>query len=257
MRIVSSGLSSPTQDAPTTPEVGVDLLLSSGFLAFARHIGFLEAVDASSYTVDALGGTSSGALVGAMYAAGLPLGEISALLSAHRPIHYIRFRGWRGLFTLRPMIEFIRAHLPARIEDLKTPLAVGVVNLYRRYHLLTSGPLPELIAASCAVPYLFQAIKVGDRVYRDGGYGDRVGFAPWRMLRPNTRVIVHQVRRTKGRDTPLSSPLGQPPMVVAQTPRSGASLWSLGPFIDQKEEARSLTETALNVGRSTREDDLR
>jgi predicted acylesterase/phospholipase RssA len=246
-----------TLNAPTTPEVGVDLLLSSGFLAFARHIGFLEAMDASPYTIDAMGGTSSGALVGAMYASGLPLEEISALLSAHRPVHYIRLRGWRGLFTLRPMIEFMRTHLPARIEDLQIPFGVGVVDLSRNYHLLTSGPLPELIAASCAVPYLFQPIRVDNRVYQDGGFGDRVGFSPWRALRSNTRVIVHQVRRTKGRDTPLSSPLGPPPVVVADTPRSGANLWSLGPFQDQREEARSITEVALTVERSSREDDPR
>ena len=49
----------------------VDLVLSSGFLAFARHLGFLTAIEESELDVSGVCGTSSGALVGAMWACGV------------------------------------------------------------------------------------------------------------------------------------------------------------------------------------------
>ena len=47
----------------------MDLVLSSGFLAFARHAGFLRAVEQLELPVEGLCGTSSGALSGALWAA--------------------------------------------------------------------------------------------------------------------------------------------------------------------------------------------
>lgn len=49
---------------------GCDLVLSSGFLAFAYHAGFLEAVSDAGITVRGVMGTSSGALAGSLFCAG-------------------------------------------------------------------------------------------------------------------------------------------------------------------------------------------
>ena len=49
-----------------------DLVLSSGFLAFAAQCGFLQAVEESGIAVDGVCGTSSGALAGALWASGWP-----------------------------------------------------------------------------------------------------------------------------------------------------------------------------------------
>nr|MBA2319938.1 patatin-like phospholipase family protein [Deltaproteobacteria bacterium] len=66
--------------------MGYDLVLSSGFLAFARHTGFLAAVEELGLPVDAVCGTSSGALVGALWTSGLPALDILALVASRRPI---------------------------------------------------------------------------------------------------------------------------------------------------------------------------
>ncbi len=47
-----------------------DLVLSSGFLAFASHSGFLKAVEAAGLHVSGVMGTSAGALSGSLYCAG-------------------------------------------------------------------------------------------------------------------------------------------------------------------------------------------
>lgn len=106
--------------------------------------------------------------------------------------------------------------------------------------LLTEGPLPEAIAASCAVPGLFVPVRIDGQWYRDGGVVDRIGLESWRLFRGDRRTLVHQVERSAGKDSPL--PVGVP---VVHTPRSGASLWSLGDFQAQCDEARSLTQVVL------------
>lgn len=57
---------------------GCDLVLSSGFLAFAYHSGFLEAVAEAGIRVRGVMGTSSGALSGALYSAGYSPIEVSS-----------------------------------------------------------------------------------------------------------------------------------------------------------------------------------
>ena len=53
---------------PTALEA--DLVLSSGFLAFGNHSGFLSAVEEQQVLVKGVMGTSAGALTGSMYCAG-------------------------------------------------------------------------------------------------------------------------------------------------------------------------------------------
>ena len=223
----------------------LELLLSSGFLAFARHVGFLEAVEEQGYRARALVGTSSGALVGSLWAAGARGRDLRELLSARQPLSYLTLTLWRGLFSLQPMIDFLRDELPATFEELPFPLAVGVVDAQGQHRLISSGPLPEAVAASCAVPYLFQAVEVSGERLCDGGLRDRLAWEAWRAWRPHAHpheALVHWVARSKGRDVPPP-----PGARVVCSPRSHAKLWRLGPFDEQVEESKALTSALLNA----------
>ena len=52
------------------------MVLSSGFLAFASHSGFLKAVDRAGLAVGGVMGTSAGALSGSLYSAGYSPDEV-------------------------------------------------------------------------------------------------------------------------------------------------------------------------------------
>ena len=69
----------------------MDIVLSSGFLAFASHIGFLRALEEADAPVKGVCGTSSGALVGALWASGLSTQEIERELFRDRPMSQISF----------------------------------------------------------------------------------------------------------------------------------------------------------------------
>ena len=222
----------------------VDLVLSSGFLAFARHIGFLKAIEERGLKVDGVCGTSSGALIGAMWASGASLETIRAELTTEAPAKMLQmhWRLWRGLFVFERVLERLRTLLPPRFEDLPRPFGVGVRAPDKTHALLTSGPLPEAVAASCAIPFVFTPIIVDGVAYRDGGAVDRCGVSAWVEHRGGAaRPIVHRVEASMGReaDGALEG------LLVAHTPRSGASFWNLGDVDGQIEEARMITADLL------------
>ena len=217
----------------------VDVVLSSGFLAFARHLGFLKGVS-ETRIIDGICGTSSGAVIGALWASGMPADQIQNLIIQKRPFQYLKPALWKGLFSLDPFICFLSEYLPATFEELNHPFAVGVAR-QGQYHLLTQGSLVPAVVASCAIPYLFRSINGDGVIYQDGGVVDRLGLSSWRALRPEAFLVAHQVQRTRGKDQNESDPLS----ICIHTPRSGASFVSLGPFLEQVDEAYHLTRDVV------------
>ena len=215
----------------------MDLILSSGYLAFARHLGVLEALEAWGFKPAAVVGTSSGALVGALLQAGMPFSQIAGLL-ARRPLASMALHAlpWRGLFSTRRIAETLRGHLPERFDQLNGPFAVGVAETNGRHRLLHTGPLLPAVLASMAVPWLFAAVTIDGRDFIDGGVADRVGVSAWRSWRPGERAIVHIVQRSRGRDVAFDDKGS----VVIKTPRARARIWSLRDFAVQQREARAI-----------------
>jgi predicted acylesterase/phospholipase RssA len=225
-----------------------DLLLSSGFLAFARHAGVLAAVEESGLDVGTVVGTSSGAVVGALWAAGLPAPRILDVIAETRPWDHVAFHlaPWRGVLDLSPMVQWLATHLPPTFADLPRPFAAGVsarVNGVETPFLLREGPLPLAVAASCAIPWLFASPLSGpEGAWRDGAWADRLMYAPWAAWRGDQEVIVHAVARSRGIELPLPAAVR-----VIRTPRSGASLWNLGDVRGQAEEARGVARRVLGA----------
>ena len=103
--------------------MAVDLVLSSGFLAFAAQAGFLAGVEDLGLEVDGLCGTSSGALAAALWAAGMPAPQVFEELCRRAPLTWVRphARPWRGLFRVDPMVQRLAQHLPETFGELSRP----------------------------------------------------------------------------------------------------------------------------------------
>ena len=221
----------------------MDLILSSGFLAFARHIGVLEAIEELGIETEGICGTSSGAMVGALYAAGHSLETIASELYIPRPIQMVSFswRPWSGLLSMGPVQEKLTQMLPETFEDLERPFGVGLCTMGRERLLCTEGNLVDAVIASCSVPYMFVPHKVEGTLFRDGGFADRLMAEPWRKLRDGKPAIVHIVERSAG----VGEEHGVEGCAIVRTPRSHAKLWDLGDFEQQRTEARELALKAL------------
>jgi predicted acylesterase/phospholipase RssA len=213
-----------------------DLVLSSGYLAFARQAGFLSAVESCGVEVTGVCGTSSGALAGAMFAAGHTAREIARELCRDLPITHCRPNPlfWRGAMSLDAMIAHLRTLLPPTFADLDVPLGVGVLLPDGSGGLLTQGPLPEAVAASCAIPYMFAPVNIGGVWYADGGMVDRTALGPWTKLRGPRPALVHLVERSKSGARAETGP-----HPVVHSPRAGASLLGFGDFEKELADTRA------------------
>ncbi len=221
-----------------------DLVLSSGFLAFARHAGFLAAVEERGVSVDALCGTSSGAVCAALSAAGMRARDILALFEGGSMMRFARASAtpWRGLMAMDAFAGFLRPHLPSTFEGLPVPLAIGVVDGRGAHRLLTSGPLVEAVTASCAMPGIFSPVLVGGERFADGGAADRLGLGAYRAWRPGAaNVLAHWVDRTAGKDVATEAGGAR----IVRTPRSRARFWNLGDVAAQADEARRIALAGL------------
>jgi predicted acylesterase/phospholipase RssA len=227
--------------------LAVDLVLSSGFLAFAEQAGFLAAVEDSGLTVEGVCGTSSGALAGSLWCAGVPAHDVFELLCGRAPVRWLARSPapWRGLFGLGRVAAELRERLPARFDGLSRAFGAGVVH-GQRAQLLTEGPLPEAVAASCAVPWLFHPVRVDGRELVDGGARDRLALSAWRAHRPGRELVVHLVDSSRGhRDAGHDSLEG---LTVCTSARSGARLWSLGDARARFEHSRARAMHTLRGG---------
>ena len=170
--------------APINSNIPTDLILSSGFCAFARQAGVLAAVDDFGIQVDRCVGTSSGSLAASLYSAGYTPLQIADELSKRRPISLCQpsFKLHKGAFSLNGLIAHLRTLLPQDFSQLPRKLAVGVFETATgTFRLIEDGDLPQAVAASCAIPYVFQPVLAGSPpvLSADGGVKDRLGVGHW------------------------------------------------------------------------------
>lgn len=245
---------SPRSTKRTVTPGGYDIVLSSGFLAFAAHCGFLKAVEDVGLPVAGVMGTSAGALVGSFFAAGYSADDIAEEFSRVAPIERIcpSKEPWTGLLSFDPAILMLKELLPPTFEDLELEFGVGVVGGEGEHELVQEGPLAEAVAASAAVPLLFSPVAIpgaGQNPYKDGGVACRVGLDLWRNRRKGLSNGHHCHHRSSvvhliGRSSPFSGndavaeQRGPTSVKVVHSPKSGASLWDLSGFEDQYKESR-------------------
>jgi len=155
------------------------LAMSSGFFGFFAHAGVVSVLEEEGIFPAASCGSSAGALVGGLWAAGLPAARIREELLALRREHFWDPRPGLGLLRGARFRARLDAALPARtFGDCRWPVAVSAYDvLARRVAVLREGPLAPALHASCAVPFLFQPVRIGWRAYLDGGVADRHGLA--------------------------------------------------------------------------------
>ena len=250
------------------PAVECDLVLSSGFLAFGSHSGFLKAAQDEGVRVMGVMGTSAGALTGSLFCAGYSADEILRETTRDPPWKLLRLNlcfweeGW-GLFSLEAVVERLRELLPPTFEDLDRDFACAVLSSEGAYTVLDSGALPEAVAASAAIPFLFTRVPIPGREdvgpFYDGGAKERIGLKPWRARiaaldgangdergNPQRLALVHLIQKSFG---PLSgndetSP-DQDNFKLVTSPKSGVTFLSLGDYGAQYEGAQARTRDAI------------
>jgi NTE family protein len=186
------------------------IALGSGGARGLAHIGVLRALEerSSDYNISSIAGSSMGALVGGLYAAGklddysdwargLSLTDIWKLLD----FSYSRvglFKGDRLMDRLSELVGDIK------IEDLSMPFSAVATDIQRREEVwLEKGSMFEAIRASIAIPGFFTPVKRGDRFLVDGGLLSPLPVTPLQHHNAEFKVVVslngnvHESRQNK------------------------------------------------------------
>ncbi len=196
-----SGWSQDTNNLDT-PKVG--LVLSGGGAKGLAHIGALKVFDEAGIKVDYIGGTSMGAIVGALYASGYSAKELDSIFRVTDFSKLIQDNVPRGAKTFyeKEDSERYALGLPFTNFNVSFPQAIsGGQNIYNElvrllFHvkdiqdfkrlpipflcvatnvetgeevLLDRGYLPEAIMASGTFPSLFEPSEIEGEVLIDGG----------------------------------------------------------------------------------------
>jgi NTE family protein len=189
LKLLLAGVLLPvTGHAADAPRIG--LALGSGGARGLAHVQIFEVLDELDVRVHRIAGASIGAVMGALYAAGLSAADIHghidrltvsrdetwfhALLEEDLSRWLGFFQptlGSGGLVEAGAFLDFLR-EITGRstFEELDIPLQVVASDLWTREQVvLSSGALWPAVNASMAMPGLFSPVKLDDRVLVDGG----------------------------------------------------------------------------------------
>jgi NTE family protein len=142
-------------------------------------------------------GSSAGALIAGLWAAGLDPSQLAQELRKLTRKAFWDPAPGLGMLRGRLFRELLHSLLPVKtFADTRVPLAISVYEPLRHRTLaLTEGELAPAIQASCAVPLMFHPVRIGERYLLDGGVLDRWGMYGM----PTGRVLYHHLTATKWR----------------------------------------------------------
>ena len=167
----------------------VALALSSGGPRGFAYIGALEVLQERGYEVTAVAGTSIGALVGGVYAAG-HLAEFKEWLLSLNTRKVFSLVDWslsmNHLVKGEKIIEAIKEVVPdVKIEEMLLPFSAIATDLYTGEEVVfDKGDLFSAIRASMSIPSLFKPVQYGNTVLIDG--------------HSSNCLPLNRVKRTKG-----------------------------------------------------------
>lgn len=172
----------PNEDAPAeTERYRIGVALGGGSARGYAHIGALASLERHGFAPDILVGTSFGAVIGALYAAGRSPGDLQAEAERMRRRDVFPriadFGLHKGaLFDGRRLEAYFDAMVEGRsFEDLERPLVVVATDVDTGERvLLRHGRLAPALRASASIPAVFAPVTIGGRRLIDGGIGSPV-----------------------------------------------------------------------------------
>ncbi len=153
---------------------GVALVLSSGSARGFVHIGAIEALERAGYEITSVAGTSMGALIGGMYAAG-KLAEIKdwlVSLDRKKVFQLVDFSfSLNHVVKGRRVMDAIAEIVPdTDISQLPIPFCAVAADVQHGEEIdFREGSLLKAVRASISLPSILRPMHTDGRILIDGG----------------------------------------------------------------------------------------
>jgi len=182
----------------------VGVALGGGAVYGAAHIGVLRALEEADVSIEYIAGTSIGAFIAAIIAAGVSLDDAEKTLLDLDWLDISRISPSRmGLLSNDKLgEELVRVAGIDAIEDADMPLGIVATDISSgECVVLTEGDLNFAVRASTCVPGIFIPVEDNGKVLVDGGLVDNVPVSAVRNLGAEY-VIAVDVGRERSYDKP-------------------------------------------------------
>jgi NTE family protein len=227
MSMSGSAVAAPAAKSADTERPRIGLVLGGGGVRGAAHIGVLRELQRMRVPIDAVAGTSMGAVVGGLYAAGMSPDELEqlftttdwvALLSDKPERKYLSFRrkqddaqfpinlemGLRDGEIVLPkgLVQGQELSLKLReltigvsdiddFDDLPTPFRAIATDIGSGdAYVMRSGDLTQAIQASMTVPAILAPVRIDDRLLVDGGISSNLPVDVMRAMGVDIVIAV-------------------------------------------------------------------
>jgi len=181
----------------------VALVLGGGGARGFAHVGVIKALEAAGVKPDIVAGSSSGAIVAALYASGysgLELEQIAVDLDQGALIDFSLFgSGWVQGVALQDYVNKAVGERP--IEKLAKPFAVVATDAKSgRMVVFNRGDTGLAVRASSSVPDLFVPPVIDGVAYLDGGLTSPVPVRVAKAMGADFVIAVDLTRYWRARD---------------------------------------------------------
>ncbi len=168
--------------------------LGGGAVRGAAHLGFLSVFEQAGIKPDFIAGTSAGAIVGAGYAAGLPVADMSRLVrhTSWRDVTDVAWKRSMSVFDTTPLRMWIQEAIgDIEFSDLLIPFAAVACNIDDgRRVVIRQGSVVRAAVASSAIPGLFNPQLWDAYLLVDGGLVENLPVSVARAMGADIVIAV-------------------------------------------------------------------
>ena len=243
LAVISIPAAAADKGSPPSDRPSIGLVLSGGGARGFAHVGVLKLLEENRIPVDYIGGSSMGALIGAMYSMGWSPDEIQSfvsgldwemLLQPSVSFEHLSFRRKEDRRNIPAPIA-----LPGKISDLKLPNALSsgqeIELLLDRITLdyasvkdfddlpipfravavdmvqgtsvtLQKGSLPRALRATMSIPGVFAPVEIDGRILADGGLVNNIPTNVVKEMGADILIVVNIETQLEGPEAMRSLP---------------------------------------------------
>ena len=162
----------PTPIQPPPKPAKIALVLGAGSSRGFAHVGVLKILESNKIPIHMIVGTSVGSIVGSLYAYGYDAFQLQKLsFSVEKgDILDVTIPDY-GFIKGEKLEEFVNKTLKyTPIEKLKIPFYAVATDIQSGQEVVFGkGNTGTAVRASCSIPGIFRPVKIGEKMYVDGG----------------------------------------------------------------------------------------
>jgi NTE family protein len=200
-------------ERPASPKVG--LALGGGGFRGPAEVGVLEVLEKEGIKFDYIAGTSIGSIIGGLWDAGVPLSTLKRIFEDGKAsrefmpvplflvpvvepfmlsMRLLGIRQYDGLYPGKFLRKYLTKMTPDKYQDIKdlpVPFAAVTFDLTSAQpYMIRGGSLAYAMCASSAVPGLRQPVRIGDKLFVDGGVANNLPVKQCRQMGADIVVAV-------------------------------------------------------------------